>query len=130
MNQAIGVFDVPEMNTMRLWGGCHGDGSVAIVYDYAGVPPWFDLVRFHADSADAVSSTPHHDPRHVPPGSTVVAVVYVPVLQQAFSTVSLDAQDWLICTLVASSVLWLGELAKLIRRGRMGHAPGSAARTA
>lgn len=59
-----------------------------------------------------------------------VAVVYVPVLQQAFSTVSLDAKDWLICTLVASSVLWLGELAKLIRRGRMGHAPGSAARTA
>lgn len=46
-----------------------------------------------------------------------VAVVYTPVLQQAFSTVSLGARDWLVCTLVASSVLWLGELAKLIRRG-------------
>lgn len=71
--QAIGVFDVPEMKAMRVWGGYHGDGSVAIVYDHVGVPPWFDLVRFHVDSADAVSNTPHHDPRHVPPGSTVVA---------------------------------------------------------
>ena len=55
------------------------------------------------------------------------AVVYVPVLQQAFSTVGLDARDWLVCTLVASSVLWLGELAKLMRRGRIGYARHAAA---
>ena len=51
-----------------------------------------------------------------------VAVVYIPVLQQAFSTVSLSFDDWLLCTAVASSVLWLRELSKLIlrmaRRGR------------
>jgi Ca2+-transporting ATPase len=41
------------------------------------------------------------------------AVVYVPVLQQAFSTVPLDAGDWLLCAAVASSVLWLRELTKL-----------------
>lgn len=41
------------------------------------------------------------------------AVVYVPFLQQAFSTVSLGAADWLVCTAVASSVLWVRELAKL-----------------
>ena len=44
------------------------------------------------------------------------AVVYVPVLQQAFSTVPLEWNDWLFCTLVASSVLWLRELSKLITR--------------
>jgi Ca2+-transporting ATPase len=42
-----------------------------------------------------------------------VAVVYMPFLQQAFSTVSLSLEDWLFCTLVASTVLWLRELSKL-----------------
>ena len=41
------------------------------------------------------------------------AVVYVPFLQQAFSTVPLGGGDWLLCAAVASSVLWLRELMKL-----------------
>jgi Ca2+-transporting ATPase len=45
-----------------------------------------------------------------------IAVVYVPFLQKAFSTVSLSIDDWMLCTLAASSVLWLRELSKLIRR--------------
>ncbi|HET9885590.1 MAG TPA: cation transporting ATPase C-terminal domain-containing protein, partial [Candidatus Binatia bacterium] len=44
-----------------------------------------------------------------------VAVIYIPFLQQAFSTVSLSAGDWLFCLAVASSVLWLRELSKVIR---------------
>ena len=43
------------------------------------------------------------------------AVIYIPVLQQAFSTVGLGATDWLVCVGVASSVLWLRELSKSIR---------------
>ena len=38
------------------------------------------------------------------------------VLQQAFSTVGLSAGDWLRCAAVASSVLWLREVSKLITR--------------
>jgi Ca2+-transporting ATPase len=45
-----------------------------------------------------------------------VAVVYVPFLQQAFSTVGLSARDWLLCAGLASSVLWVRELSKLVRR--------------
>jgi Ca2+-transporting ATPase len=45
-----------------------------------------------------------------------IAVIYVPFLQSAFSTVSLSGSDWLRCAAVASSVLWLRELSKLIRR--------------
>jgi Ca2+-transporting ATPase len=45
-----------------------------------------------------------------------LAVIYVPFLQSAFSTVPLRAGDWLTCVLVASSVLWLRELAKAVRR--------------
>lgn len=47
-----------------------------------------------------------------------VAVVYVPVLQQAFSTSALSFEDWMRCTAVASSVLWLRETAKAITRMR------------
>ncbi len=45
-----------------------------------------------------------------------VAVIYIPFLQQAFSTVSLGADDWLRCAVVASSVLWLRELSKVLMR--------------
>jgi Ca2+-transporting ATPase len=42
------------------------------------------------------------------------AVIYTPFLQQAFSTFALSAGDWLLCAGVASSVLWLRELSKLV----------------
>jgi Ca2+-transporting ATPase len=44
------------------------------------------------------------------------AVVYVPFLQQAFSTVSLSPGDWLTCAAAGSSVLWLRELSKAVTR--------------
>ena len=47
-----------------------------------------------------------------------LAVVYAPVLQRAFSTQALTAWDWLRCTAIASSVLWLSELQKGITRRR------------
>jgi Ca2+-transporting ATPase len=63
-----------------------------------------------------------------------VAVVYVPFLQRAFSTTGLAARDWILCALVASSVLWLRELSKVVGRAirtapepprqRSGLAPG------
>jgi P-type Ca2+ transporter type 2C len=49
------------------------------------------------------------------------AVVYLPSLQRAFSTVSLSIADWLRCTMVASSVLWLSELSKLVMRVTKGN---------
>ena len=45
-----------------------------------------------------------------------VAVVYIPLLQEAFSTTNLSLGDWLYCAAVASSVLWLRELSKIITR--------------
>jgi len=49
-----------------------------------------------------------------------VLVVYVPFLQQAFSTTALAINDWLFCAAAASSVLWLRELSKWIVR-KMGN---------
>ncbi len=47
-----------------------------------------------------------------------IAVVYVPFLQKAFSTVALSASDWARCLLVGSSVLWVTEVTKLALRMR------------
>jgi P-type Ca2+ transporter type 2C len=45
-----------------------------------------------------------------------VAVVYAPFLQRAFGTVALSGGDWLFAAAIASSVLWLRELSKLVSR--------------
>jgi Ca2+-transporting ATPase len=55
-----------------------------------------------------------------------VAVVYVPLLQKAFSTEPLSASDWLLCAAVGSSVLWLREIVKAVGaagRARLGPLP-------
>jgi Ca2+-transporting ATPase len=46
------------------------------------------------------------------------AVLYVPFMQQAFSTVSLEFCDWMKCATAASLVLWIRELSKLVARAR------------
>jgi Ca2+-transporting ATPase len=43
-----------------------------------------------------------------------VAVVYTPFLQRAFGTVALSGADWVFSVAVASSVLWIRELSKLV----------------
>lgn len=45
-----------------------------------------------------------------------VLVIYTPFLQQAFSTTGLSLRDWLLCVVVASSVLWMRELSKAVAR--------------
>jgi Ca2+-transporting ATPase len=47
-----------------------------------------------------------------------VAVVHASFLQRAFGTVGLRATDWVLCAAVASSVLWLRELSKVMSRAR------------
>jgi Ca2+-transporting ATPase len=41
-------------------------------------------------------------------------VVHAPFLQRAFGTVGLSVRDWLFCTAIASSVLWIREISKLV----------------
>jgi Ca2+-transporting ATPase len=53
-----------------------------------------------------------------------VAVVYVPFLQPAFGTVTLSAHDWVRCALVASSVLWMREVGKIVSRAIRGARAG------
>jgi magnesium-transporting ATPase (P-type) len=43
-----------------------------------------------------------------------VAVVHLPVLNEAFGTTPLSATDWLICIALASAVLWAAEAKKLV----------------
>jgi magnesium-transporting ATPase (P-type) len=45
-----------------------------------------------------------------------IAVVHLPFLNDAFETTPLSVTDWLICTGLASVVLWADELKKLVER--------------
>jgi Ca2+-transporting ATPase len=45
-----------------------------------------------------------------------VAVVHLPFLQRAFGTTPLSAGDWMECAAIASSVLWITEIRKLLLR--------------
>jgi Ca2+-transporting ATPase len=47
-----------------------------------------------------------------------VAVIYLPILQDAFRTVPLGPADWLLCAGVGSIALWAMELRKLVARSR------------
>jgi Ca2+-transporting ATPase len=49
---------------------------------------------------------------------THVLVIYVPFLQTAFHTVPLTLQDWVVATVVASSLLFGLEIAKIFLRAR------------
>ena len=43
-------------------------------------------------------------------------VIYLPFLQRAFGTVSLTGWDWLRAIVVASSIVWISEAVKLLKR--------------
>lgn len=43
-------------------------------------------------------------------------VLYLPAMQQAFGTIGLSWRDWVRCILVASIILWMGELWKVFLR--------------
>jgi calcium-translocating P-type ATPase len=45
-----------------------------------------------------------------------IAVVHLPILNDAFNTTPLSAGDWLLCTALASIVLWADEAKKLLER--------------
>jgi Ca2+-transporting ATPase len=45
-----------------------------------------------------------------------IGVVHLPLLNDAFDTTPLSARDWVICTALASTVLWADELRKLAMR--------------
>ena len=47
-----------------------------------------------------------------------VLAVTVDPFQEVFGTVDLDADDWLVAVSVASSIVWLDELRKLVSRRR------------
>jgi magnesium-transporting ATPase (P-type) len=48
------------------------------------------------------------------------AVVYLPFLNSAFTTTPLSAGQWLVCTAMASTVLWVDEVRKVGLRWRTG----------
>ncbi len=55
-----------------------------------------------------------------------VAVIYLPFLNRPFGTTGLDPNEWILCTVMASTVLWANEIRKLVGRWRRGATARSA----
>jgi Ca2+-transporting ATPase len=49
----------------------------------------------------------------------LVTVVEMGALQQFFTTTDLTSGQWLVCAAVGSTILWVGELVKILIRGRV-----------
>jgi magnesium-transporting ATPase (P-type) len=59
-----------------------------------------------------------------------LAVIHLPWLNQAFGTRALDWQQWGVCAMMASAVLWCSELRKLVlRRSRPSVSPTATQRS-
>ena len=54
-----------------------------------------------------------------------ITVVHVPLLNEAFDTAPLGADDWAVCVWLASVVLWAAEGKKLLQRRWLRGRPGS-----
>ena len=86
----------------------------------------FNVFNARSDERSAFSGLFSNRWLWAPVGLSValhVAVIHVPFLQNAFATVDLSVGDWLICIAVASSVLWLRELSKVVGRTRANKTP-------
>jgi magnesium-transporting ATPase (P-type) len=55
-----------------------------------------------------------------------VLVVHLPILNTAFGTVPLRAEDWVTCVALASAVLWFEEARKLLARHRVARSTAAA----
>ena len=73
--EEVGRFAVPQMAPMQLWAGTQDEtGFAAMVYDHPQMATFFDLVRAYTDGRSCtVTSSPTHDPAHLPPGNACIA---------------------------------------------------------
>jgi Ca2+-transporting ATPase len=115
---------------LSLPGGfVHGAGSMkyaqTMAFTTLALAQMFNVLNARSEDGSAFRGLFSNPWLWAAMGVTVllqVAVVYVPFLQLAFSTVSLRAGDWLRCLALASSVLWVREASKLVLRLRAGSA--------
>ena len=89
----------------------------------------FNLMNVRSTNGSVFSrDMAHNAPIWVALGAVpllLIAVVQVPFLQGVFDTTSLRADEWLLATAVASSILWLEELRKAGARWRTRRAGAS-----
>jgi Ca2+-transporting ATPase len=111
---------------LSLPGGlAHGSGTMkyaqTMAFTTLALAQVFNVFNARSERGSAFRGLFQNRRLWVAVGLTVlsqVAVIYVPFLQLAFSTVSLRMRDWLRCVGLASSVLWVREASKLLLRLR------------
>ncbi|MDD5665167.1 MAG: HAD-IC family P-type ATPase [Candidatus Omnitrophica bacterium] len=113
----IGLF-VYEMNRGMPLIYCR-----TVAFTLLAVTQWFNGINCRSDSR-SIFKMPFFGNRYLILGLVLAVflhfgVIYIPFLQNIFSTLALSFKDWLKIIAVGSSIFWLEELRKLIanRRG-------------
>jgi P-type Ca2+ transporter type 2C len=83
----------------------------------------FNLLNVRQDTRSVFSRETLENPSAFVATAVVVALlvaaVEMPVLNRFFTTTDLSSGQWLACAAVGSTILWLGELLKIVLRARL-----------
>jgi len=121
---------------LRLPGGIVGDaGNIdharTMAFTTLVLAQLYNCLNARSDRASALPGAFRNRLLWLAIGVSVVlqvAVVHAPVMNDAFRTVPLSLQDWAICAALASAVVWVDELRKLVMRVWLRRPPGKGAR--
>lgn len=126
----LGVFTYALFSSGWTWGTPIGFDSPPHYYLYATTLAFTTLMLFQMFNVInckelSISSVKQFLSNKWLLGAIVLSlglqliVVYVPFLNGLFSTIPLSIGDWIVSIAVASSVLWFGEIYKLITKERV-----------
>ena len=116
----IGLF-IYEINRGMPLGYCR-----SVAFTALAVTQWLNGINCRSDTK-SIFKMPFFGNKYLLLGLTLavilhLAVLYVPFLQNIFSTVRLSLSDWIKIIIVGSSVFWLEEIRKFIANVRLSRA--------
>lgn len=113
------IGEVPFSSERKLMSTVHTDAQWTMAFNTLMLFQIFNVLNARSDERSAFRDLFHNrwlwGALLLSLGLQVL-VISVPFLQQAFATVGLSLRDWVVCAGVASSVLWLRELSKIVTR--------------
>lgn len=108
----IGLF-IYEINRGMPLGYCR-----SVAFTVLAVTQWLNGINCRSDTK-SIFKLPFFGNKYLLLGLTLAitlhfAVLYVPFLQNVFSTIALNLTDWIKIIIVGSSIFWLEETRKFI----------------
>ncbi|MDO9573135.1 MAG: HAD-IC family P-type ATPase [Candidatus Omnitrophota bacterium] len=101
----------------------------SVAFTVLAVTQWLNGINCRSDTK-SIFKMPFFGNKYLLLGLTLaiilhLAVLYVPFLQNIFSTIALSLTDWIKIIIVGSSIFWVEEIRKLINNVRLSRADKS-----